>query len=205
MSTAGNLVFQGRGSGELWVYAADTGKVLKVIKTGSHIMAAPMSYSVNGEQYVAVQVGYGGTPITVAPIPPSSAALKYENTNRIIAFKLGGGAVPMPPARVEPAFPKPPEQKGYASADRRRRDHFQRTMHALSPAGTELTPDLRTLNDGLHVAFKDILLRALWRPAGMERFNDILSESDADNVHAYLIEQSWIAYREQEKSAAAKK
>ena len=67
MSTAGNLVFQGRGSGELWVYAADTGKVLKVIKTGSHIMAAPMTYAINGEQYVAVQVGYGGTAITVAP------------------------------------------------------------------------------------------------------------------------------------------
>ena len=29
LSTASNLVFQGRGSGELWVYAADTGKVLK--------------------------------------------------------------------------------------------------------------------------------------------------------------------------------
>src|SRR5262249_31149104 len=58
MSTAGNLVFQGRGSGELWVYAADSGKVLKKIQTGSHIMAAPMTYAVNGEQYVAVQVGY---------------------------------------------------------------------------------------------------------------------------------------------------
>ena len=66
MSTAGNLVFQGRGSGELWVYAADTGKVLKVFKTGNHIMAAPMTYAINGEQYVAVQVGYGGTAITVA-------------------------------------------------------------------------------------------------------------------------------------------
>ena len=38
----------------------------------------------------------------------------------------------------------------------------------------------------------------------MERFNDMLSDKDADDVHAYLIEQSWIAYREQEKSAAAK-
>ena len=101
MSTAGNLVFQGRGSGELWVYAADTGKVLKVIKTGSHIMAAPMTYSIDGEQFVAVQAGYGGTAITVGPIPPSSAALKYQNINRIIAFKLGGGAVPTPPPRVE--------------------------------------------------------------------------------------------------------
>jgi len=32
-STAGNLVFQGRGSGELWFYAADSGKVLKTIQT----------------------------------------------------------------------------------------------------------------------------------------------------------------------------
>ena len=62
MSTAGNLVFQGRGSGELWVYAADTGKVLKTLQTGSHIMAAPATYVVNGQQYVAVQAGYGERP-----------------------------------------------------------------------------------------------------------------------------------------------
>ena len=53
-----------------------------------------MTYSVNGEQYVAVQAGYGGAAITVGPIPPSSAALTHENVNRIIAFKLGGGPVP---------------------------------------------------------------------------------------------------------------
>jgi quinohemoprotein ethanol dehydrogenase len=205
MSTAGNLVFQGRGSGELWVYAADTGKVLKVIKTGSHIMAAPMSYSVNGQQYVAVQVGYGGTPITVAPIPPSSAALKYENANRIIAFKLGGGAVPMPAARTEPAFPKPPEQKATQAQIDAGEIIFNEQCTRCHQLGPSSTPDLRTLNDGLHVAFKDILLRGALAAGGMERFNDILSESDADNVHAYLIEQSWIAYREQEKNAAAKK
>jgi quinohemoprotein ethanol dehydrogenase len=90
-STAGNLVFQGRGSGELWVYAADSGKVLRTIHTGSHIMAAPITYAVNGTQYVAVQAGYGGTNIAEAPVPPSSAAAKYENVNRIIAFRLDGG------------------------------------------------------------------------------------------------------------------
>ena len=74
LSTDGNLVFQGRGNGELWVYAADSGKVLKVLDTGSHIMAAPSTYTVGGEQYVAVQVGYGGAAITVGPIPASSAA-----------------------------------------------------------------------------------------------------------------------------------
>ena len=35
----------------------------------------------------------------------------------------------------------------------------------------------------------------------MERFDDILSEQDVDNIHAYLIDQSWVAYREQEAAA----
>jgi quinohemoprotein ethanol dehydrogenase len=202
MSSGGNLVFQGRGSGELWVYAADTGKVLKIIKTGSHIMAAPMTYSVNGEQYVAVQVGYGGSSITVGPIPPSSAAIKYQNTNRIIAFKLGGGAVPTPPLRVEPPLVAPPKQTAtQAQIDAGEIKFIEQCLrcHQLGPSST---PDLRRLNDGLHVAFKDILMRGLLAPAGMERFDDLLSDKDADNVHAYLIEQSWIAYRARDSARA---
>jgi quinohemoprotein ethanol dehydrogenase len=204
MSTAANLVFQGRGSGELWVYAADTGKVLKVLKTGSHIMAAPMTYAVDGVQYVAVQAGYGGTPITVGPIPPSSAALKYQNTNRIIAFKLGGGAVPTPPARFEPAFPKPPEQKATRAQIDAGEVTFVEQCTRCHQLGPSTTPDLRKLDAGLHASFKDILLRGVLAPAGMERFNDILSDQDTENVHAYLIEQSWIAYRAQEGAGAHK-
>ncbi|MDP9090499.1 MAG: PQQ-dependent dehydrogenase, methanol/ethanol family [Pseudomonadota bacterium] len=205
MSSAGNLVFQGRGSGALWVYAADTGKVLKVLETGSHIMAAPMTYAVKGEQYVAVQVGYGGTPITVGAIPPSSAALKFENTNRIIAFKLGGGAVPTPPRRTEPLFPKPPEQTATKAQIDAGEITFIEQCTRCHQLGPSTTPDLRKLNQGLHVAFKDILLKGALAPAGMERFDDILSEKDADNVHAYLIEQSWIAYRAQQSTAAHNK
>ncbi|MGO9934557.1 MAG: PQQ-binding-like beta-propeller repeat protein, partial [Steroidobacteraceae bacterium] len=202
MSTGGNLVFQGRGSGELWVYAADTGKVLKIIKTGSHIMAAPMTYSVDGEQYVAVQAGYGGSSISVGPIPPSSAALKYENTNRIIAFKLGGGAVPTPPPREEPPLAAPPKQTATQAQIDAGEIKFIEQCSRCHQLGPSSTPDLRRLNDGLHVAFKDIVLKGLLAPAGMERFDDLLSEKDADNVHAYLIEQSWIAYRAQGGAAA---
>jgi quinohemoprotein ethanol dehydrogenase len=202
MSTAGNLVFQGRGSGELWVYAADTGKVLKTIKTGSHIMAAPTTYAVNGEQFVAVQAGYGGTAITVGPIPPSSAALKYQNTNRVIAFKLGGGPVPTPPARIEEPFDKPPLQTaGRAEIDAGEVKFIEECSrcHVFGPSST---PDLRKLNPGLHAAFKDIVLKGVLAPAGMERFDDLLSEQDTDNIHAYLIDQGWAAYREQEGAAA---
>ncbi|HEY1313078.1 MAG TPA: PQQ-dependent dehydrogenase, methanol/ethanol family [Steroidobacteraceae bacterium] len=202
MSTAGNLVFQGRGSGELWVYAADTGKVLKVIKTGSHIMASPMTYSVGGEQFVAVQAGYGGTAITVGPIPPSSAALKYQNTNRIIAFKIGGGAVPTPPARIDAPFEKPPAATATQAQIEAGEVKFTEQCTRCHQLGPSSTPDLRKLNAGLHAAFKDIVLKGVLAPAGMERFDDILSETDVDNIHAYLIDQSWLAYRQQQSAAA---
>jgi quinohemoprotein ethanol dehydrogenase len=198
MSTAGNLVFQGRGSGGLWVYAADTGKVLTVIKTGSHIMAAPTTYAVNGAQYIAVQVGYGGTGIAEGPAPPSSATIKFQNTNRIIALKLGGGAVPTPPARVAVPFEQPPEQTASKAAIDAGEVKFVAECSRCHALGINVTPDLRRLNAGLHAEFKDIVLHGVLGAAGMERFDDLLSERDVENIHAYLIEQSWIAYRAQE-------
>ena len=111
MSTAGNLVFQGRGSGGLWVYAADTGKVLKVIETGSHIMAAPTTYAVNGEQYVAVQVGYGGTGHRRGA--HSAEQRRGRNTRTPIASSRSSSAAarcPHRPSRVDEPFDKPPAQ-----------------------------------------------------------------------------------------------
>ena len=202
MSTAGNLVFQGRGSGELWVYAADTGNALKVVSTGSHIMAAPMTYSVNGEQYVAVQVGYGGAGFTAGPIPPSSAAVKYENVNRIITLKLGGGRVPEPAQRVDQPFAKPPTQTATRSQIDAGEIKFIQECSRCHVFGPNITPDLRKLDDGVHAAFKEIVLKGVLAPAGMEHFDDLLSEEEVDDIHAYLIDQSWIAYRAQEEKAA---
>ena len=202
MSTAGNLVFQGRGDGKLWVYAADSGKVLKVVPTGSHIMAAPMTYAIGGEQFVAVQAGYGGAAMTVGTIPPDSAAVKFQNVNRIITFKLGGLPVPTPPLRVEPPVPKPPVQT--ASEDRIRVGEIKfiqecSRCHVFGPSST---PDLRRLDPSLQAIFKDIVLRGAVAPTGMERFDDLLSEADVDAIHAYLIDESWKAYKAQEAVAA---
>jgi len=201
LSTAGNLVFQGRGSGGLWIYAADSGRLLRVVETGSHIMAAPASYAVNGEQYVVVQAGYGGTGIAEGPIPPSSAANRFENTNRLIALKLGGGPVPTPPARVTVPFDRPPPQTASAAQIRHGELEFTAECSRCHALGLNVTPDLRRLDPGLHAVFKDIVLKGLLAPQGMERFDDLLSERDVEDIHAYLIDQAWIAYRAQEKAA----
>jgi quinohemoprotein ethanol dehydrogenase len=58
-----------------------------------------------------------------------------------------------------------------------------------------VTPDLRNLSPGLHAAFKDIVLRGAAAPTGMESFSDLLTEKDVDDIHAYLIDQAWQAYK----------
>src|SRR5690606_6713632 len=60
LATASGLVVHGTLAGKLIVRDAGTGKVLKAIDTGSSILAAPMTYKVDGVQYVAVQTGWGG-------------------------------------------------------------------------------------------------------------------------------------------------
>jgi alcohol dehydrogenase (cytochrome c) len=56
-STAGNLLFVGQIDGNLVAYNATTGDVLWKFQTGWGISAPPMTYSVDGVQYVAVASG----------------------------------------------------------------------------------------------------------------------------------------------------
>ncbi|MEK9807428.1 MAG: PQQ-dependent dehydrogenase, methanol/ethanol family, partial [Halieaceae bacterium] len=60
LSTAGDLVFQGRGTGFLVALDANTGEELHRIYVGLSMMAAPMTYAIDGEQYVAILTGTGG-------------------------------------------------------------------------------------------------------------------------------------------------
>jgi len=197
LSTAGNLVFQGCGSGELVVYRADSGAVLKVIQTGSHIMAAPMTYEVAGTQYIAVQTGYGGANISVGPFPPASAARKFDNENRIIAFRLDGGTVPKPAPRPDEPFPAPPSVTASEAELRLGEIKFAEQCSRCHTFGPSVTPDLRKLTPALHAAFGDIVLEGALGSAGMERFDDLLTEADVKAIHAYLIEQQRQGYRAQ--------
>ena len=197
LSTGGDLVIQGRGSGQLWVYAADSGKVLKVIRTGSHIMAAPMTYAVNGVQYVAVQAGYGGAGITVGPVPPSSAAFRYHNENRILAFKLGGGPVPRPPRRAPTVMAKPPVETAPRATIRKGEVLFVQECSRCHVFGVSVTPDLRTMPLRKESFLDDVVLKGMLAQGGMEKFDDLLTESDVRAIRAYLIDQAWQAYRQQ--------
>ena len=57
LATAGGLVFGGDGQGYLIAFDAASGKVLWKFQTGGNVAAPPISYAVNGRQYIAVAAG----------------------------------------------------------------------------------------------------------------------------------------------------
>ena len=196
LSTAGNLVIRGDAAGQLNVYAADTGKLLQSIDVGTSMMAAPMTYGVNGAQYVAVMAGYGGGTLFL-PFPPASAAKIYGNAGRIVAFKLGGAEVPKPALRKEEPFPQPPPREGSAATVAAGEVLYNRFCARCHVFGVGLLPDLRRLSAPTHRLFYEIVLRGAYRGKGMGRWDDVLSQADAEAIHAYLVDQAWNAYQQQ--------
>ncbi len=93
-ATGGNLVFQGQATGEFRAYAADTGKVLWEFDAQTGIIANPITYEVDGKQYVTVIAGWRGMG------GPSGARPDwdyYTQPRRVLTFALDGRAK-LPPA-----------------------------------------------------------------------------------------------------------
>jgi quinohemoprotein ethanol dehydrogenase len=193
LSTAGNLVFHGDAAGRLSVYAADSGKLLRQIDVGTSIMAAPATYTANGEQYVAVMAGYGGGTLFL-PFPKDSAAQRYGNAGRIVAFKLGGTEVPKPNLLSAVAFPQPPPREGSSGQIAAGEVLYNRFCARCHIFGQGLLPDLRRLSSPTQQIFYEIVLNGAYRAKGMARWDDVLTRADAEAIHAYLIDQAWAAY-----------
>jgi quinohemoprotein ethanol dehydrogenase len=200
LSTAGDLVIRGDATGHLDVYRATDGAPLRQIDVGTSIIAAPMTYEVGSEQFVAVMAGYGGGGGVV--FGPETAAAKYGNAGRIVAFRLGGGPVPHPPAVTPAPFPKPPEREG-TKQDIRRGEllymrYCARCHAAVGPMhDPTLLPDLRRSSAATHLLYYDIVLGGAYAPKGMGRFDDVLTRADAAAIHAYILEEAWQAYTSQ--------
>lgn len=95
LATAGGLVFQGTADGAFTAYDAGSGASLWHIDAGLGIIGAPISYQVNGRQYVSVLAGYGASN-TLGNI--MNVGWKYgAQPRRLLTFALDAKTV-LPPS-----------------------------------------------------------------------------------------------------------
>ena len=224
LSTAGNLVFQGQGTGEFAAYTADSGNKVWSIKTGSAIESIPVTFSVKGEQYVITPVGWGSGSRLFAPARTMVTNESARGPVRLLAFKLGTTATYTPPPAVIPPVPEPPKLTASQETIRRGQVLYQKFYcegcHSPDTDGSRAwvldgaVPDLRYMPADVHKDWYGIVLGGSHWDKGMPGFADPpkfafpnakMTVQDADAIHAYVIAQSWKAYRGEQQEAAHSK
>jgi len=98
LTTSGNLVFQGTADGRFVAYSARNGERLWESPVGTGIVAAPMSYEIEGRQFISVAVGWGGV------YGLFQRAAEKIGPGTVFTYALGGSA-PLPDFADYPAGP----------------------------------------------------------------------------------------------------
>jgi PQQ-dependent dehydrogenase (methanol/ethanol family) len=176
LSTAGGLVFAGGGERAFVAHDAETGERLWSFPAQTGIAAGPISFELDGEQYVAVAAGRGLQPY-------------YQpNYSRLLAFKIGGTATLPPPQPYTPPKLDPPPSTASTDVIEHGREMYG--VNCVQCHGNTIGtfPDLR-VSPAIQAqeAFDAIVLGGARAANGMVSFASQLTPADAQAVRAYVI------------------
>jgi PQQ-dependent dehydrogenase (methanol/ethanol family) len=199
LATAGDLVFQGDATGMFTAYDSRTGKQVWSYDVGEGVIAGASTYAIDGQQYVAVMAGYGGTgPLFQHWALPDRPRLP----GRLLVFKLGGTDTVAP-------FPRPAPRTldlagvsapGDPMAGKALFHQNCVICHSSNAMGRYL-PDLQTSPMiTSEAAFKTVVLDGALAGNGMVSFAKYLTPTQVEAIRAYIIEES----RKNQQMAAAK-
>jgi quinohemoprotein ethanol dehydrogenase len=183
------LVFEGTARGFLDAYDAASGKRLWHYDVQQGVIGSPITYTVDGEQYVSVLVGWGGA-FGLSFGFASNTREMPSTQGRLMTFKLGGTAQ-LPPVERPRPLPEPPEQTadGDAIAAGNKLYHtYCVYCHGPGAISHPNLADLRYMNAETHQIFDGIVLGGAQRDRGMPGFSDTLNAEQVKQIHAYLIE-----------------
>jgi len=186
LATAGNLVFQGTADGRFVAYSADQGKKLWEANAQTAVIAGPITYAVDGEQYIAVSAGSGGA--YWRTLGEIAARSKAAPISRMLVYKLGGKeSLPALPA-TPPVPPAPTLDATQAQVDQGRPLYtwYCSVCHGGAAVSGGSVPDLRRMSAQSHEQFIGIVLGGLREAQGMPTFANALSIEQVNAIHAYL-------------------
>jgi len=191
LSTAGGLVFQGGGEDQLLAYDAASGQPLWSAALGSSASAPPVTYAVDGTQYVAIAAGFGGG------FAAEGGVVAHDwnppKVSRVLAFRLGGQA-DLPPATPDTReMPKPAEVTAAPEVVQRGEVVYQRHCSYCHGEGLRtggVNPDLRWSTPQVHAQWQSIVRGGVLAPLGMVSFADYVSEADAEAIRQYVLAEA---------------
>jgi len=186
LATAGNLVFQGTSDGHLLAYAADDGQKLWDVDLGVAVMAPPITYALDGKQYVSVLAGWGGATALFGVNP----AGEYKPEGRLWTFVIGGDKNIVPvkgqpyPELSKVEFNDDPavlQQGSDIFAERCAMCHGRNAQSGGSLA------DLRYATPATYDIFQNIVREGAYSGLGMPNLGEYISEQEADSIKQYIL------------------
>lgn len=199
LATAGGLVFQGMLDGRFRAYNAQTGEQLWQFDNQAATMGGPMTYEVDGVQYVASLASDGSLGFLPAGLIVANPRDEPANA-RVNVFRLGGAAS-LPArdlARIE--TPRPPTIRASAQTVARGAavyTQFCMVCHGSGVISGGVLPDLRRA-----ASLQDA---TVWRQTvhgaraanGMPDFTQWVGAGDAEAIRAYVASEARSAYAEE--------
>lgn len=185
LATAGGLVFQGTADGRFAAYRDADGARLWEFPAGIGIIAAPITYELDGVQYVSVLAGWGGA---------SGFHVNYTGnhgtTGRLLTFALDGKAAMIPvksreyPALTPIGFEAAPER---LKAGEGLYLQFCARCHGRNASSGGPIRDLRRSEEAVFGAYESIVLRGAMRAAGMPSFEKDLNAGEVAAIRNYVL------------------
>ena len=173
-------------------YRADTGEQLWDFATQTGVVAPPISYEIDGEQYISVNAGWGGAFALVFGEYVQSESL--PNVSRVLTFKLGANGT-LPEVAWKPSVTfNPPKLSANTETLALGLLTYQDTCmgcHGLNAVSGLLIPDLRGsayLWD--EQGWDEVVRGGKLRDRGMASFDENLNEEQVNAIRAYVIQQA---------------
>jgi PQQ-dependent dehydrogenase (methanol/ethanol family) len=165
LSTAGNLLFQGNGTGR---------------------------FVVDGKQYVAVVAGWGGLGVLIGEIGKKASAM--VNRSRVLVFALDGDTSLPEPKAFSRGNPAPPPLVDDSELVQRGKQLYHTSCFACHGAdvisSSSQMPDLRYMSSTKHELFLPITLDGILHSRGMGAYKEWVTEEEAKAIHAYVIQEA---------------
>jgi len=199
LATAGGLVFQGTAGSEFNAYNATNGEKLWSFPAQTGVVAPPVTYTIDGDQYVAVLAGWGGAYALSVDGQAIRDLAPVRNISRLLVFKLGAdGALPPELELANLPLDPPPSRANSAtiSLGGEKYARYCAVCHAPGAVGSTVLPDLRrsgTLSNP--ASWQAVVREGMLQSRGMANFAGSLSAEESNAI------REWVVFRANEDKA----